>query len=157
MTDARTLLEEGPNHAGWEQFGAVMESLADSMDDGPMVTNAAGVEFLDALARRGYEVRPAAAAEADTLRQRVAALEEARKAAITLSSRVGRMLAHQTTHPMWPTMVIDVSEANAAFVEAIAHAATPTPATDPRQRPKNVGGPAVAAYFATPATDEAGG
>lgn len=51
-------LDEGPNHAAWEQFGAVMESLAETMDDGPMVTNEAGVEFLDALARRGYEVRP---------------------------------------------------------------------------------------------------
>lgn len=50
--------DEGPNHAAWEQFGAVLESLAETMDDGPMVTNAAGVEFLDALARRGYRVGP---------------------------------------------------------------------------------------------------
>ena len=55
---AHVIEVEGPNFVAWEQFRAVMESLAHSMDDGPMVTNDAGVEFLNALAERGYHVVP---------------------------------------------------------------------------------------------------
>lgn len=46
----------GPNWVAWEWFRAIMESLAESMDDSPMVTNDAGVDFLEALAKRGYRV-----------------------------------------------------------------------------------------------------
>jgi len=53
-----------------------------------------------------------------------------RTAAITLSNRVGRLLSYQTTHSIWPSLVIDVADANRAFVAAIAApepAAAPTP------------------------------
>lgn len=38
-------------------FYAVLEALAETMDDGPMVTTASCQEFLDALNARGYWVR----------------------------------------------------------------------------------------------------
>lgn len=38
-------------------FYAVLEALAETMDDGPMVTTAACQEFIDALNARGYWVR----------------------------------------------------------------------------------------------------
>ena len=51
---------------------------------------------------------------------RVAALEAALETtALTLSKRVSRMLGHETTHPMWPQFVVDVSEANKDFGDAL--------------------------------------
>jgi hypothetical protein len=35
----------------------VLEALAETMDAGPMVTTASAVDFIDALKRRGWEVR----------------------------------------------------------------------------------------------------
>ena len=37
-------------------FEAVLEALAETMDDSPMVTNAAVSDFLDELNIRGYQV-----------------------------------------------------------------------------------------------------
>lgn len=52
MTTENGGRETGLSHV----FTAVLESLAETMDDSPMVTNAACDEFLDSLNIRGYQV-----------------------------------------------------------------------------------------------------
>ena len=43
-------------HAYARSFDAVQRSLAETMDDGPMVTSASVSDFIDDLHSRGYEV-----------------------------------------------------------------------------------------------------
>mgnify|MGYP003406170960 CR=1 FL=1 len=68
---------------------------------------------------------------------RVAALEAALETtALTLSKRVSRMLGHETTHPMWPQFVVDVSEANKDFGDALfalLESRYPAPAPTPSE------------------------
>lgn len=52
MTTENRGRASGPTHV----FEAVLEALAETMDDSPMVTNAACDEFLDSLNIRGYQV-----------------------------------------------------------------------------------------------------
>lgn len=68
---------------------------------------------------------------------RVAELEAALETtALTLSKRVSRMLGHETTHPMWPQFVVDVSEANKDFGDALfalLESRYPAPAPTPSE------------------------